>query len=210
MKRRAFTLIEILVVIAIIAVIAGLLFPVLAKAKKSAQVTQDIEQLRQCYIGLQLYREDYDQAYPSGLADVAGVYIHKQILVSPADKRKPGSDGLYPANRFLNLPGETRPRVNYKISYAYLKSFEGRFPYKGLWDYYIQSSKWSILSCADYLYSTGIVVQPAPTEDGDFSDSGMYLRIRMDGSLRKAMKKNAGVSVGGAYEELFYYPEEVN
>lgn len=207
-SKRAFTLIEILVVIAIVAIIAAIIFPVFAKAKKSALATQDIEQLRQVYIGLNLYREDYEQKYPDHLDQTAQAYVKKDILVSPADKRNPGADGKYPADRFLNLPGETTTRLDYKISYAYLKAFEGRFPYAGLWDFYIDNPKWSLLSCADYLYlSSSITVSPA-TEHGEWTDKGMYLRIRMDGSLRKAPKSNAGISVGGAYEELFYYPAE--
>lgn len=207
-KNTAFTLIEMLVVVAIIAIVAAIIFPVFTRAKQSSLVTQDVTQLRQAYLGLQLYRTDFDQSYPFSLADVGGSYIHKQVLASPADKRIPDAAGTYPANRFLNLPGEPDRRVDYKMSYAYLRAFEARFPYQGLWDYYIQSSKWSILVCADYLTSTGLTPSPTVTDHGTQSDSGTFLRIRMDGSLRKAQKKDMGISIGGSYEELFYYPDD--
>ncbi len=206
--RKAFTLIEMLVVVAIVAVIAALIFPVFAKAKQSGFATQDITQLRQVYMGLQMYRADYEQNYPLSLADVGGSYVHKQILASPVDRRTPDAAGTYPADRFLDLPGEPNRRVSYKMSYAYLRAFEGRFPMQGLWDYYIQSSKWSVLVCADYLTTTSMTPSPSVTDHGTQTDSGTFLRIRMDGSLRKVQKKGMGISVGGSYEELFYYPDE--
>ena len=46
--------------IAIIAILAALLLPALAKAKQKAQVTQCISQLHQCYVAMQLYLPDYN------------------------------------------------------------------------------------------------------------------------------------------------------
>lgn len=58
--RRAFTLIELLVVIAIISILAAILFPVFAQAKKAAQVTASISNLKQNGNSLMLYANDYD------------------------------------------------------------------------------------------------------------------------------------------------------
>ncbi len=58
--RRGFTLMELLVVVAIIAVLAGILFPVLARAREAARATRCRSNLRQLGMSLSLYRSDYD------------------------------------------------------------------------------------------------------------------------------------------------------
>ncbi len=56
----AFTMIEILVVIAIIAALAGILFPVLATAKASAKKTACLSNLQQLTLAEMMYQSDYD------------------------------------------------------------------------------------------------------------------------------------------------------
>ncbi|MBM3475025.1 MAG: DUF1559 domain-containing protein [Armatimonadetes bacterium] len=63
-RRRGFTLIEVLVVIAIIAILAGILFPVLLRAKESARRTKCASNLRQLGLALQMYAGDYDGLIP--------------------------------------------------------------------------------------------------------------------------------------------------
>ncbi len=64
MKIRAFTLIEILIVIAIIAVLAALLFPVFARAKDAAKKNSCLSNIRQVGMATNLYLVDYDGMYP--------------------------------------------------------------------------------------------------------------------------------------------------
>jgi prepilin-type N-terminal cleavage/methylation domain-containing protein/prepilin-type processing-associated H-X9-DG protein len=64
MKRRAFTLIEILVVIAIIALLAAIIFPVFSRARESARAISCLSNLKQIGMGLAMYSEDYAGRYP--------------------------------------------------------------------------------------------------------------------------------------------------
>lgn len=59
LSRGAFTLIETLVVIAIVAVMAAILFPVLVRAKEAARSTGDIAAMAQIGHAYALYESDY-------------------------------------------------------------------------------------------------------------------------------------------------------
>ncbi|HSY19194.1 MAG TPA: prepilin-type N-terminal cleavage/methylation domain-containing protein [Candidatus Acidoferrales bacterium] len=62
--KRAFTLIELLVVIAIIGIIVALLLPVLNSAKKRAQRTACMNNLRQINLGVRMYSDDSSDKAP--------------------------------------------------------------------------------------------------------------------------------------------------
>ena len=62
--RSAFTLIELLMVIAIIGILAALLLPVLSRAKNSASKATDLNNLRQIMIALHTYTSDDGDVLP--------------------------------------------------------------------------------------------------------------------------------------------------
>ena len=101
-KTSAFTLIEILVVIAIIAILAGIALPVFSKALERGHATQDLSNLRQLGIGTTAYLADNNdlifRVVPVGSAtansgwQVAlwGKYVPNwNIFKSPFDPRSP-------------------------------------------------------------------------------------------------------------------------
>lgn len=62
-NKRGFTLIELLVVIAIIAILAAILFPVFAKARRSARNAVCLSNTKQVALGMQMYANDYDETW---------------------------------------------------------------------------------------------------------------------------------------------------
>ncbi len=63
--NRAFTLIELLVVLSIIAILIGLLMPVLASALNSARKATCGSNLRQVGLGIQMYKDDWADVFPT-------------------------------------------------------------------------------------------------------------------------------------------------
>ena len=108
-KRAAFTLIEILVVIAIIAILAAILFPVFARARENARRSSCQSNLKQSSLAVIQYTQDYDERFPLGLtADASGnhqtafdliqPYLkNTQVGICPSDSDPPDVD--------LGLPG---------------------------------------------------------------------------------------------------------
>jgi len=64
-KETGFTLVEMLVVIAVITVLAALLLPVLSRAKAKAHRTVCINNLRQISLGVRMYSDDSNDASPT-------------------------------------------------------------------------------------------------------------------------------------------------
>ncbi len=63
---RAFTLLELLIVIAILALLAALLFPVFARTREKARSGVCLTNLRQIGMAVAEYAQDYDELYPYG------------------------------------------------------------------------------------------------------------------------------------------------
>ena len=75
-RLSGFTLTELLVVLGIVALLAAILFPVIASSRRKAQDTTCVQNLRQLSQALTMYTSDYDGVYPMG---VEGVVINHTV-----------------------------------------------------------------------------------------------------------------------------------
>ncbi len=101
LRRSAFTLVELLIVIAILAVLAAILFPVFARARENARRTSCQSNLKQISLGALQYIQDYDERFPLGVTanglnnystsfDLMQPYLKSpQIGICPSDGGDP-------------------------------------------------------------------------------------------------------------------------
>lgn len=119
LSRRAFSLIELLAAVAIMAVLTVLLFPVLARAKERALDSQETSQLRQLAVAHGLYVADHDDLEPaSSVPIVAEGYAPRTLVRSVLDPFEKGW-----ANE--NRTGYPEGPVGYKDSFITLKMSAG-------------------------------------------------------------------------------------
>ena len=82
-RLRGFTLVELLVVTAIVAVLAGLLLPALAAAREKARRTACVNNLNQIGMALASYCGDYDGYFPSWASWGNQPYELHDLMLSP-------------------------------------------------------------------------------------------------------------------------------
>jgi prepilin-type processing-associated H-X9-DG protein/prepilin-type N-terminal cleavage/methylation domain-containing protein len=102
-RRWGFTLVELLVVIGILAVLVGLLFPVLSHARRKAQGAKCQSNLRQIGLTLSMYAQDNDGLFPltgnpypipnTWRVAVFPYVRNAQLLLCPTERMSPPFDG---------------------------------------------------------------------------------------------------------------------
>ena len=74
MKKKfspGFTLVELLVVVAIIGILAGILVPVLGRARESAKRKSCVSNLKQLGLALNIYAEENNESFPTSVSGTA-------------------------------------------------------------------------------------------------------------------------------------------
>lgn len=92
-RRRGFALIELLVVLAIIAILAGLLFPIFAKARAQGRQTQCLSQLRQIGLAIQMYQQDFEELPPRLSALYPGYISEARLYICLRDPQAGQHEG---------------------------------------------------------------------------------------------------------------------
>jgi prepilin-type N-terminal cleavage/methylation domain-containing protein len=132
---KAFTLVELLVVIAIIALLIGLLLPALAKAQSAAKSIKDSNNVSQIQKAFIIFSNDADGKYPTpGLVnrlpfDIGGGVVKELPGQGPEDFKQNNTANLYSlmvARDFFNTdiiigPTEVNPVVTQYKNYDYTK-----------------------------------------------------------------------------------------
>ncbi|HRK31008.1 MAG TPA: type II secretion system protein [Tepidisphaeraceae bacterium] len=116
-RTRAFTLVELLVVIGIVAILIAALLPALGKARQAADRTACLNNLRQVHKAFLLYAMNHDGQVPIGYR-TASKQFNSMIYSTTAGGRWVlfgllFDAGLFPTQRVLFCPAEGNPKFQF-------------------------------------------------------------------------------------------------
>jgi prepilin-type N-terminal cleavage/methylation domain-containing protein len=115
-RLHAFTLIEVLCVVAVIGILLALLLPVLSSARRRAHRTACVAQLHQIGLGVAQYQQDWNElplhlsmSHPSAVNDA-------RLFLCPSDAKA----GQFAGNDYL----EGNSRLSSGVSYEYFPQWD--------------------------------------------------------------------------------------
>lgn len=137
-RRHAFSMAELLIIVFLVALIAGLLLPALAKSKSKAQRIQCVNNLKQVGLAYRIWGGDNEDKYPMQVSTNKGgsleyvtegnAFRHFQCLsnelVTPKILACPADDEKKPATTFRHLRDAN---VSYFVGIDAEDTMSGRF-----------------------------------------------------------------------------------
>lgn len=112
-KKNGFTMVEILIVIAIIAMLAAMLLPALSSARERARRTTCINNLRQIMAAYEMYADDWFENYPAKPESIYS-FIYPELIKTPQIFWCPST-----ISRGIKVPDKI-DSSNYNNSYAFV------------------------------------------------------------------------------------------
>lgn len=195
--KKAFTLIEVLVVVAVIVVLGTLIYALMSGAKKEAKDTNSLSNLRQLGIAASMYSEDFG-AWPTSckfLVD-AGL-VPKELVASTNDVTDKGLGNMAILSEYAGMPA---PKMTpYKLTYG------------GFLEWHI-SEKYQQIFKEDE--GGGWLVDLSPGKPGKTPDTmlfaeGAYHRLLFDSSVTTRQHRSANLANGSARSALMLFGDDV-
>lgn len=184
MRTKGITLVEILVVVAIIALIAALLLPVLVQVRKRSYTVTCTSNLHQLVAAFQMYRQDYNGDHPTRQKYLWSYLKTLDILNCPADNTPYGAATILANPDGQLIPGPTATRTSYyyfadSLLSAEVQEGDRTFTYAEVLRQMDENH--GVFACALHGEPVaGRVVIPR------FDMRGLVLRARVDGSVQRA------------------------
>lgn len=178
-KKRGFTLLEIVIVMAVMGILASVIYPVFVRARLDAKRATSTSNLRQCWLTLRMYCDDHggDRAMPTG--EVATQVLKAAPTCDPNDTWRTSCDeefgpplvGSYAYVRYID---------HGNINAAPLSSQEG-------WNAFLSYKPNPTLMAS--IYYADSVPEPfqgnsPPMAPGNFYMPNRVLYLGLDGSVR--------------------------
>jgi type II secretory pathway pseudopilin PulG len=204
-SRDAFTLFELLVIMAILAILFSLLLPALLKVRRAADRVRSVNNLRQLALACHNY-SDANASFPPGNDDnnfSASArllpYLEQSALYNTLDMKKPSTDKANAMVRQVRVPVFLSPNdplmtvtensgaTNYLFNAG---SKPGLVDNNGV---FYQNSK---IKFPDITDGTSNTLMIGETLKGDGSSKGIDVRrqhVQLDKSALKEIKEDAGV-----------------
>lgn len=137
-EKKIFTLLELLIVIAIIAILAGLLLPVLSRARESGQRSSCVNNVHEIMRSIDMYTDDFKECYPPSQLKTVPWYWHRLLLsLGYFGKSNSGDIHVDVYNKMMVCPGDPNPFAftNDRLSYGLNANVFNYLPYeKGEYD----------------------------------------------------------------------------
>jgi prepilin-type N-terminal cleavage/methylation domain-containing protein len=201
MRARGFTLTELLVVVAIIAVLAGITTSAFVAARNGAKVTADISNMRQLGAAAALYQSDFDNVFPLSASTLVASGRVPSAIVSSSRDATPDGLAVAIANEVLPPVGRAMPKLPYRLSYPGL--FEMGF------DQTFVQNHLTSASGVGWLVEVSACEPRAGTLAGSV---GRYHRLMLDGSVQKRVQSvfafNDDGQSGRATHPLMFFIDE--
>jgi prepilin-type N-terminal cleavage/methylation domain-containing protein len=178
-SRAGFTIVELLVVVAVIAVLAGLLLAGVGSARDSARRTTCISNLRQIGHAVRMYIDDYGDRPPRFQALWAGGLIKsKELLLCPNDWTGNWGGLFYDQERQRDERGTPPETIHYSYIYPYATEPKR---WKRLVE--IEGSNAGIAVCQLHGQRHRSMLGPSGPMPSMLDYEGTILRLQLDGAV---------------------------